>query len=261
MIFRHIDGNHKLIRWRFVIHGGIDGYSRKIVYLHCSTNNRADTVVGLFQQAVEDHGLPSRVRSDMGVENVDVARFMIHNRGLNRKSIITGSSVHNQRIERLWLDVKRAVVRRFHALFYFMEDIGILDPLNETHLYSLHLTFKPRINDALQELTQDWNHHPISSARNMSPHQIWRLGLIEYQQNNPESFDELTNYDWDAFGVDFDGPAAQDDDTGVIVPDTTVEISMEEQRFIESNIVISSNDDDNIESYANIVRMIEHVLN
>jgi len=23
-----IDGNHKLIRWRFVIHGGIDGYSR-----------------------------------------------------------------------------------------------------------------------------------------------------------------------------------------------------------------------------------------
>ena len=24
----HIDGNHKLIRWNFVIHGGIDGYSR-----------------------------------------------------------------------------------------------------------------------------------------------------------------------------------------------------------------------------------------
>ena len=23
----HMDGNHKLIRWKFVIHGGIDGYS------------------------------------------------------------------------------------------------------------------------------------------------------------------------------------------------------------------------------------------
>ena len=33
----HIDGNHKLIRWNFVIHGGIDGYSRKIVFLKCST--------------------------------------------------------------------------------------------------------------------------------------------------------------------------------------------------------------------------------
>ena len=27
----HIDGNHRLIRWGFIIHGGIDGYSRKIV--------------------------------------------------------------------------------------------------------------------------------------------------------------------------------------------------------------------------------------
>ena len=29
----HIDSNHKLISWRFVIHGCIDGYSRAIVYL------------------------------------------------------------------------------------------------------------------------------------------------------------------------------------------------------------------------------------
>ena len=28
----HIDGHHSLIRWRMVIHGGIDGYSRMIVY-------------------------------------------------------------------------------------------------------------------------------------------------------------------------------------------------------------------------------------
>jgi len=29
----HMDGNHKLIRWGFVIHGAIDGYSRKVMYL------------------------------------------------------------------------------------------------------------------------------------------------------------------------------------------------------------------------------------
>ena len=28
----HIDGNHKLIRWRFVVHGGIDGFSRRVVF-------------------------------------------------------------------------------------------------------------------------------------------------------------------------------------------------------------------------------------
>ena len=41
----HIDGHHSLVSWGFVIHGGIDGFSRLIVYLHAATNNRSDTVV------------------------------------------------------------------------------------------------------------------------------------------------------------------------------------------------------------------------
>ena len=41
----HIDGLHCLIRWRFVIHGGIDGFSRLIVYLSCATKNSAATVL------------------------------------------------------------------------------------------------------------------------------------------------------------------------------------------------------------------------
>ncbi|XP_074659295.1 uncharacterized protein LOC141912030 isoform X2 [Tubulanus polymorphus] len=32
----HVDGNHKLIRWRIVIHGGIDGFSRIPVFMRCS---------------------------------------------------------------------------------------------------------------------------------------------------------------------------------------------------------------------------------
>ena len=44
----HIDGLHCLIRWRFVIHGGIDGFSRLIVCLSCATNNSAATVLALF---------------------------------------------------------------------------------------------------------------------------------------------------------------------------------------------------------------------
>ena len=42
----HIDGHHSLVAWGFVIHGGIDCFSRLIVSLKCSTNNRSDTVLG-----------------------------------------------------------------------------------------------------------------------------------------------------------------------------------------------------------------------
>ena len=60
-----------------VIHGAIDGYSRVPVYLSCSNNNRADTVLELFKEAVNCWGLPSRVRSDKGGENVGISMFML----------------------------------------------------------------------------------------------------------------------------------------------------------------------------------------
>jgi len=100
----HIDGNHRLIRWRLVVHGAIDGFSRMIIYLHCSTDNTSETVYNLFIDAVQIYNYPSRVRSDKGVENHQVCTHMIQVRGTGRNSHIAGSSTHNQRIERSVID-------------------------------------------------------------------------------------------------------------------------------------------------------------
>ncbi|XP_067266982.1 uncharacterized protein [Chanodichthys erythropterus] len=110
----HIDGNMRFIRWGFVVHGAIDGKSRLITYLSCNTNNRASTVLTQFVKATCLYGLPSRVRSDHGGENSQIALFMNLVQGVERRSHITGESVHNQRIERLWRDVFLHVLQYFY---------------------------------------------------------------------------------------------------------------------------------------------------
>lgn len=85
--------NNILSRWKIVIHGGIDGYSRMPVYLHASDNNRSCTVLQLFIKAVEEYGLPSRVRCDQGGENFDVGTYMLELRGTGRGSIIAGKVI------------------------------------------------------------------------------------------------------------------------------------------------------------------------
>lgn len=168
---------HHPCRWRLVIHGGIDGYSRLIVFLRCSTNNRAATVLDTFQEAVSLYGMPSRVRGDKGRENVSVSMLMLQHRGVGRASFIAGRSVHNQRIERMWRYLFDGCTVVFYNLFYSMEDDGILYPSKEIDLFCLHYIFVSQINSQLELFQGAFNCHKIRTAGNMSPEQLWIVGL------------------------------------------------------------------------------------
>ena len=173
----HMDGHHKLIRWRFVIHGAVDGYSRTIVYLKCADNNRAPTVLDYFREGVARFGLPEFVRSDHGGENIGVWRYMIATHSNDQSRVITGSSVHNERIERMWQDVHRCVARTFGDTFRDLECDCVLDPLNEADLYCIHYIYLPRINKALLEFQESWNNHALSTEGNRTPYQLLLEGL------------------------------------------------------------------------------------
>ena len=63
-----------------------------------------------------------------------------------------------------------------YNLFYHMEQEGLLDPDNEVHLFCVYCIFIPRINNGLHEFSVAWNSHPLSTACNATPHQLWISG-------------------------------------------------------------------------------------
>lgn len=127
-----------MVKWRFVIHVTIDGFSRVVLYVYCVTDNTSRTVQSLFEEAVRQHGLPSRVRCDHRLENVGMATTMLQMRG----SAITGSSVHNQRVERLHRDVTSGVLRGYIEQFEQLERYELLDSSSDVHLFALYFVFK-----------------------------------------------------------------------------------------------------------------------
>lgn len=221
------DGHHKLCRWRFITHCGIDGYSRMVVYLGCSTNNRSSTVFSLFIGAVRHYGLPSRVCSDQGLENYKVAQYMIEHRGRERRSMITGNSVHNQRIERFWRDLHYAVTHLYYRLFYHMEYQDLLDPTNEKHLYALHYVYLIRINAAQAQFREGWINHRIRTEHNQSPKQLFTAGMLRLQRSGMAAVDFFADVDH-VYGVYEDGlPIA--DYSGTQVPEGEFTLTPEQQ--------------------------------
>ena len=168
-------------RWRIVIHGAIDGYSRLVVFLRASDNNRSSTVMESFLSAVAKYGVPSRVRTDHGGENNSVCLMMNLFRGSNRGSALRGRSTHNQRIERLWGDLWRGMSNVYYQLFNFLESEGIVDIDNEMHMAALHYVYLPRINRDLCGFIEQWNNHGLRTERHATPLQMFFRGCLERQ--------------------------------------------------------------------------------
>ena len=203
----------------------------------CESNNKASIVLKAFKLEGKSFGLPARVRGDFGTENKDLASFMRSAQGYEG-AYIQEPSVHNQRIERLHYDTTKCVLSLFINLFLFMENIFILDRTNFIDILCIDTIFLPRIQRALDEFRDGWNHHPLSTAKNKTPYQLWmermmnkkleeQCGLRTFLSNNDtdKNNDLFGEYHWqNGFGPRFSvvqlaikdiDPLTEDDNFGI----------------------------------------------
>ena len=68
-----------------------------------------------------------------------------------------------------------------------MEDMGILNPINESDLWCLHFCFLDIINHKLNDSVAAWTRHPLTTEHNLTPLQLWVQGQFENASLNQES--------------------------------------------------------------------------
>ncbi|KAA1477784.1 hypothetical protein DENSPDRAFT_787150 [Dentipellis sp. KUC8613] len=101
-------------------------------------------------------------------------------RGPNRGSYIYGRSVHNIRIERLWVDVTSAFGSKWKDLFHSLELFHGLNVDDDAHIWLLQFLFLDAINADADAWRRAWNNHVLSrrGQPHLTPLQLYTRGTV-----------------------------------------------------------------------------------
>ena len=135
-----------------------------------------------FLEAIQRHHIPSRVRTDRGVENVIVKEMMEKLCGVGRGSCMQGTSTHNQRIERLWRDVFSQEIAEFYNLFNELENNHGFEYDTIVDKFVVQAAMLKRMDDHIQEWVEGWNCRPSTSLNGKSPNLTWEMSLSDAVQ-------------------------------------------------------------------------------
>ncbi|XP_028409540.1 uncharacterized protein LOC114532161 [Dendronephthya gigantea] len=170
----HIDGYDKLKPFGFCIHGALDGYSRRVLWLEVGPSNNDPRIVGQYylNYIRQIGGAPRIVRSDYGTENVHIAamqrffRSSANDSFSGDKSFMYGKSTSNQRIEAWWSQLRRAGANWWINYFKDLRDTGVYREGQIIDEECLKFCYYNIIKDELYKIASHWNVHCIRPSSN-----------------------------------------------------------------------------------------------
>ncbi|XP_057304634.1 uncharacterized protein LOC130641714 [Hydractinia symbiolongicarpus] len=170
----HIDGYDKLKPFGFSVHGCIDGFSRRIIWLEVGvTNKQPEVIAHYYIQAVKQmNAVPLRIRSDDGTENSIVEAIQIALRSAHDDefqglaSYLIGASTANQRIESLWSQFRYDRIIWWRNFFKELVDFGLLGSGNPVITECVRYSFIHLIRKDLKEFAERWNKHILAPSSN-----------------------------------------------------------------------------------------------
>lgn len=158
----HVDGYDKLKPYGFPIHGGIDAWSRKIMWLRvCRSNNFPEIPASFYLECVAKHGgCPEKLRTDNGTENGIMATMQCVFRD-DPGAHLYGRSTANQRIEGWWSYLRRNRTTWWINFFTDLIETEDFSPGNELQMECLWFCFSGIIQQDLDFVKDHWNTHTI----------------------------------------------------------------------------------------------------
>jgi len=169
----HIDGHDKLKPYGFSIHGCIDGFSRRLIWLEIGpTNKNPEVIAKYYLDAVKQvGGVPNKMRSDDGTENSVIEAIHTYLRSVQGDgnagigSFIIGRSTSNQRIEAFWSHLIKDGPGWWMNFFKDLSDTGLYNSADPVHVDCIRFCFMEILRKELHQVSELWNQHIISSSK------------------------------------------------------------------------------------------------